>query len=153
MVDLEHKINRLHERALRIVYNDDHLTFNELLKLDNSVTIHHKNIQKVAIEVYKCIHDLSPSFMKDIFVNSGYNGPNLRCEKLFQMPNIKKSYKGEESLRAFAPKIWELVPEEYKTIKNLDKFKYEIKTWQPTECPCRLCRNYVAGVGYMNITG
>ena len=37
--DLEHKINKLHERALRIVYNDDQLSFHELLKLDNSLTL------------------------------------------------------------------------------------------------------------------
>ena len=65
--DLEHKINKLHERALRIVYNDDKLTFHQLLKLDNSVSIHHQSIQKLLIEIYKCIHNLSPSFMNDMF--------------------------------------------------------------------------------------
>ena len=151
--DLEHKINKLHERALRIVYNDDQLSFHELLKLDNSSTIHHQNIRKLVIEVYKSIHDLSPSFMKDIFVNSGYTGPKLCNEKQFHIPNVNKSYKGEESLKAFAPRIWKLVPNQLKCIDNLDKFKIEIKKWRPKECPCRLCRDYKAGLGYVNITG
>ena len=149
--DLEYKINTLHERALRIVYNDDNLSFSELLRLDNSFTIHHRNIQNLVIEVYKCIHGLSPSFMNDIFVNSAYDGPDLRTEKQFYQPNIKRTYKGEESLKFFAPKIWKLVPDDYKSIKELKKFKSKIKKWKPTECPCRLCRNYVAGVGYVNI--
>ena len=89
--------------------------------------------------------------MKDIFVNSEYNGPQLRCEKQFYMPRVKTVYKGEESLKVFAPKIWELVPEEYKSIKSIDKFKTEIKKWQPSKCPCRLCKDYVTGVGYVNI--
>ena len=50
---LNNKINKLHERALRIVYTDEHLTFQELLDKDNSVTIHHKNLQRLVVEMYK----------------------------------------------------------------------------------------------------
>ena len=41
---VENKINRVHERALRCVYRDDISTFEELLRKDNSFTIHHRNI-------------------------------------------------------------------------------------------------------------
>ena len=57
---LNNKINRLHERALRLAYADDKLTFQELLDLDKSITIHHRNIQKLAIEMYKIKNNLSP---------------------------------------------------------------------------------------------
>ena len=96
----------------------------ELLKLDNSSTIHHQNIRKLVIEVYKSVDDLSPSFMKDIFVTCG---PKLRTEKQFRIPNVNKTYKGEESLKAFAPRIWKLAPDELKDIKNIGKFKAEVK--------------------------
>ena len=101
--DLEHRTNKLHERALRIVYDDDELSFSELLSLDKSFTIHHQNLQKLAIEIYKCIHDLSPSFMRDIFISSNYNGLLLRSEKQFYQPNVKTTFKGQESLNSFAP--------------------------------------------------
>ena len=39
---MNNKINKLHERALRVVYNNNNLTFQELLDLDNAVTIHQK---------------------------------------------------------------------------------------------------------------
>ena len=48
---LNTKINRLHERCLRIVHNDKKSTFNELLVKDGSVSIHHENIQKLAVFV------------------------------------------------------------------------------------------------------
>ena len=64
---LNNKINNLHERALRIVYKDDNLTFDELLRKDNSVTIDHRNIQSLAIELYKAKNDLSPEIMREIF--------------------------------------------------------------------------------------
>ena len=44
---LNEKINKLHERALRLVYKDDTLTFQQLLQKDNSVTIHERNNQKL----------------------------------------------------------------------------------------------------------
>ena len=48
---LNDKINKLHERALRLVYKNENLTFDELLDLDNSVTVHQKILQKLAIEM------------------------------------------------------------------------------------------------------
>ena len=34
------------------------------------------------------------------------------------------------------PKLWNLVPNEYKTIESLEDFKAKIKTWVPENCPC-----------------
>ena len=48
---LNHKINRLHERCLRIIYSDKKSSFDELLDNDESVSIHHQNIQKLGIEM------------------------------------------------------------------------------------------------------
>ena len=51
---LNNKINRLHERALKIVYKNTNLPFQELLEKYGSVTIHHKKLERLAIEMYKC---------------------------------------------------------------------------------------------------
>ena len=63
---LNNKINRLHERALKIVHSDYKSSFNTLLKKDGSFSIHHRNIQSLAIETYKFLHGLSPAIMGDI---------------------------------------------------------------------------------------
>ena len=63
---LNNKINKLHERALRIVYKEDYSTFNDLLARDGSCTIHHHNLQLLAAEMYKVNNNLSPEFMHDI---------------------------------------------------------------------------------------
>ena len=52
------KINRLHERSLRIVYNDYSSSFDELLSRDHSVLFHYQNIHRLAIEIYKVANDL-----------------------------------------------------------------------------------------------
>ena len=64
---LNTKINRLHERCLRIVYNDKKSNFNELLVKDGSVSIHHQNLQKLAVEMFKVSTGLSPEIVNESF--------------------------------------------------------------------------------------
>ena len=49
---LNNKINSIHERALRITYQDHISTFQELLNKDNSVSIHHRNLQALATDLF-----------------------------------------------------------------------------------------------------
>ena len=53
---LNNKIKLIHERALRISYKDKTSIFQELLEKDISVSIRHRNVQKLAIEIYKVLH-------------------------------------------------------------------------------------------------
>ena len=50
---LNHCINSIHERALRVTYQDYQSTFLQLLQRDNSATIHHRNLQVLASEIFK----------------------------------------------------------------------------------------------------
>ena len=49
--------NRMNERALRLVYQDHNSTFEKLLIMDNSVTIHDYNLQVFSTEIYKAINN------------------------------------------------------------------------------------------------
>ena len=119
---LNSKINKLHERALRIVYNDDKLTFQELLDIDNSLTIHHRNIQKLAIEMYKVKNHISPIALKEIF-NERSNMTELRNKRIWDVPKIRTVKYGSETIRYRGPKTWELLPIEIKEAKSLTEFK------------------------------
>ena len=59
---LNNKTNKLHRRALRLVYDDRHLTFEDLLNMDKSVTIHHTHLQVLATELYKVHRGLALNF-------------------------------------------------------------------------------------------
>ena len=50
---LNNRINHIHERGLRMVYEDYTSSFQDLLKKSGSVSIHHRNIQLVVTEMLK----------------------------------------------------------------------------------------------------
>ena len=50
---LNNKINRLHKQCLRIIYNDKGSTFRGLQEKDNALSIRYRNIEALAIEMYK----------------------------------------------------------------------------------------------------
>ena len=101
---LNHRINRLHERALRIAYDDYLSDFEELLVKDNTVTIHKRNLRKLAIEMYKISNNLSPLFTREMMteicvlyntrsttkVEEDHSG-NLQCTKRsnYEIPSTK----------------------------------------------------------------
>ena len=78
----DNRINHLHERALRIVYNDHSSTFEDLLVKDNSVSIHHRNIRLLAVELYKAKNNLSSQLMLELSQRREVNY-NIRSQKDF----------------------------------------------------------------------
>ena len=68
----------------------------------------------------------------------------------FESMNVNKVKKGDDTLRFFGCKIWALLPDEIKEAETMEQFKTKVKKWKPNKCPCRLCKTYIQGVGYIN---
>ena len=146
---LNNKINKLHERALRLVYKGDKLTFHQLLNMDNSVSIHHRNLQKLAIEIFKVKNNLSPGFMNTLFPLS-HNPYNLRSNPIFKTEIIRTVTYGSETISFRGPQTWALVPSHIKSSNTLQEFKAKIKLWKPEGCKCRICKIYIPNLGFLN---
>ena len=142
------KINKLHERPLRLVYDDYLSAFEELLEKDNSFTVHHYNIQTLCIELYKVFSGQSQTIFSDLFERKNINY-NLRSQPDFVIPQIKSVYKRLNSLRYFGPIIWNLIPKEIKNCDTLASFVSKIRQWRPNACPCRICKNFIPNVGFI----
>ena len=90
---LNNALNSIHERVLRLIYND--LPLDRILGDNKQKSIHQKNIESLAIEIYKFQAGLTPPIMSDLFVTRG-NNYNLRnfqelesSEKLFPTGALK----------------------------------------------------------------
>ena len=145
---MNNMINKIHEKSLRIVYNDYDLSFEHLLLKDKSVSIHHRNLQILATEIYKVKHNSSPEIMSDIFENRSLNY-NLRNNLEFKTHNVHSEKYGINTISYLGPRIWSILPEILKNAPDLLAFKRQIKSWIPKNCPCKLCAIYVVGLGYL----
>ena len=81
---INNRINSIHERALRVVYRDYNAGFSELLSKDKSVTIHQRNLQLLATEIFKTKNELNPKLIGEIFTfkNVDYNLQNNTSLKI-----------------------------------------------------------------------
>ena len=144
---LEHKINKLHERCLRIVYTDTISSFEDLLKQDNSSTFHQRAIQLLAIELFKA--KLNESSDDKIF-NKNMCKIKTRNRNSFRTREVESELNGKSSIAFLGPKIWAIIPKDLKSLTDLKEFKKKIKQWIPSTCPCRNCRTYIQGLGFID---
>ena len=145
---LNNRINKLQERALRIVYNDHESSFEQLLIRDKSFSIHDRNLQKLATEMYKVKNNLVPSFMHSIFPDA-HVCYNLRNNPSFKTENVRTTHFGTETLKFRGPKTWDLVPTYIKEAESLRDFKSKIKMWKPIGCTCRMCKVFIPNLGFI----
>ena len=100
---MNNRINKIHEKALRLVYKDKtNLSLDDLLKKDKSVSIHQRNLQILATEIYKTRNDLGSEIMKDIF-HSVQKPYNLKNDSTLQSRRNRTVYFGTESISSLAP--------------------------------------------------
>ena len=144
------KINRLCERALRIVYDDNVSNFHQLLTMDKSFCIYHQNIQILLIEI-KSLHDTSGNSLKELFVKRE-STISLLSKPKFVIYSVNSILKGKNSLRYFGSVIWSLLPIENSEDHSISSFITKIKQWKPIACPCTICRSYVGRVGYIKVS-
>ena len=90
---LNNKINSLHERALRITYGDRSSSFENLLEKDNSVSIHHRNIQALATEMFKVKNNIAPEIMKELFAPK-MSSYDLRNNNSFKRRRVRSVWHG-----------------------------------------------------------
>ena len=91
-----------------------------------------------------------PDFLNQVFERNEQNFLG-RHSTYFKSRKICSTLHGSESLSYLGPRIWELLPDSLKNASNLTTFKNQIKKWAPEKCPCRICRRYVQGIGFVNI--
>ena len=144
---LNNRINKLHERAIHIVYKNDSSSFE--LQKDGSITIHERNIRTMAIELYKVVNGLAPEILKDVFP---LKECNRYCTRFpVKSRNLRVVNYGTETISFLGPKTCSIIPNDIKNARSLTIFKNKIKQWKPVECPCRICKTYIAGVGFINV--
>ena len=132
-------INKMLERALRIVLNNHISDFETMLRNLNDVTIHHRNIQTLIK------YDLAPPIM-DSMLNRRIVCYNFRNLQEFQSERKGTVFYGLEIISYRAPQLRTILPQEF---KQRNTIKSDVRQWICNECPCRLCKVFVPNLGFI----
>ena len=108
------EINRFHERYLRLIYNDKILSFEDLLEKHGSVSIYHRNLRTLAVELFKVFKGFSPVIFVEAFSVRQRRQFNMRNHSYFAMPLAKTVNYGLESFSYIGSKLWDSIPSHMK---------------------------------------
>lgn len=131
-------INKVHKRAMRAVYGKFQLSFQELLELGNSETIHVRNLKTLLIEVFKSLNRLNPEFMWHLFTYKSVKY-TLRSGQVLSLPPTKTTKFGLNSLVFRGSLLWNTLPPTFKVATTLHGFKMNLKAWNGENCSCPVC--------------
>ena len=107
-------------------------------------------LKYLKMEMYKAVDNWTGGNLSEFFVRNNHNY-NLRSRSELTVPSINTVFKGQNSISYFGSVIWNSIPAKLREINSFQVFKSEIKAWRPTNYHCRLCKNYIENLGFVNI--
>ena len=124
------KLERLQERALRLVYNTTAESYDALLKRAKLTTLQNRRLQDILILMFKVKNKLTTNEIANIFnindENTNNKGYNLRNAD-FVLPQFKSVTYGRHSLRFLGPQLWSKLSKEERNIRTLATFRTTIR--------------------------
>ena len=99
------KLEKLNKRALPMIYNNYTSDYDVLLRNSLTLNVYMKCLKSLGIEMYKVRSNLTPVYMKELFLESNpvYD---LRDSSRFVLPKYKTKTFGYRSLSYIGSKLW-----------------------------------------------
>ena len=122
--------------SVRIVFRFYILTSKDLLNQNTSVSIHQKNAQILATEIFKTKNGLNPLIVEAVlkFRNLTYN---FRNAEILNRNSVNSVRYGTATNTCLSAKIQKILLNDYKELTSLSILKCKIKNLEKDECLCR----------------
>ena len=131
-------LKKIQERALRFVYNDFVSTYDELLMKSTSSSVLTMRLKAMAIEIYKSLHDLNPSYIQNL-LSVKVTTYSLRNNQILERKPFRTITHGFRSFTYHSAVIWDSISNETKNAENLQTFKRSLNSWPGPKCTCKAC--------------
>ena len=119
---LNNRINSLHEKALRVTFQNRNSSFSKLLKLEKLASIHYRYIKYLLTEIYKVKMGLSPPVVSDVFSLNQNSSCNITSGVSMSKRNVRTSKLVLRLLIQFGAILWNDLPAELKHMESLNTF-------------------------------
>ena len=137
----EYRKIRTRNNALRFLYQDYDLSYEELLQKSGKETLKVNRLRSLCTEIYRSINNINPLYVNKIFKFRETSRAVRSNYKLnLDVPAINEVSFADKSLRNYGPKIWNSLPFHIKSSENLEAFKNIIKNWNGVSCKCKVCQ-------------
>ena len=122
------KLERTNKRALRLVTNKSHLSYEDLCAEEKQLSVTKQCLKSAAILMYKIKNGVSPKYLKEMFMEqeSSYE---MRDNSKFSLPTFETVRYGKDSFRYFGAKLWNNIPIGTKSRTSLNTFKSAVTQW------------------------
>ena len=119
------------------------------MEKDRSATIHRRNRQELAIEIYNLSKCLLPLLMTELFKPRNEHLYNLKSVYQFHTSSVNTAYHGIEIMSFLGPNLWNILSNKLKNIESLKAFKNRIKDWKPGNCPYGIFKALISNAGFI----
>ena len=131
--------DRVHKRALRILFDDHESTFEALLAQNGETNIHTQNLCMLMIEIYKTLNNTNPPIMQEYFIRKDVKSDLMTRDRL-KIPAPKSITFGIDTIKFRGSLLRNSTPDLLKRVSSAAIFKRSIKNWSGEECHCKICR-------------
>ena len=132
------KLEKVNERALRFIYNDLSSSYETLLRKVQMPSLNVQRLHFILTEIYKTFNETNPLFMHDLIRRKNIKY-ELRREYILDVPNVNTKAFGLHSFRYLGSHVWNFLPNDLKSARNVTQFKKMLKTWSGPMCSCDMC--------------
>jgi hypothetical protein len=132
------KMEKIQERALKFIYEDQNSTYEELLEKSKLPSLKVRRIRIIAIETFKIINKQTPLYLHDLF-QIKQNKYSFRYQNTAHLPRVKTTRYGLNSFKHFAAKTWNDLPDHFMKESSFPQFKNLINSWNGRSCHCSAC--------------
>ena len=127
------KIQKIHHKAIKVVYNDSNRNYDEPLRDNNEISIHQRYIRVLVCEVFRSLNNLNSESMRSYFVFKKITY-NIKNGPLLRLPTAKSTCYGINSVLFRACLLWNSLPQSGKYNESILELKTKMKDLGNVDC-------------------
>ena len=120
---LAEKLEKVNERAIRFVFRDKHITYEELLKLLCRRTLKEQRLSKILCSVFKLVNNKTNPESLNELISLRETTYAFRGKDILKVPKVNTTRFALNSWRYQAPKIWNNLPDVVRASSDFKTFK------------------------------
>ena len=122
------KLEKIQERALRILFADYNSSYTELLGRAGTTTLLIQRLPLIALTVFKSLHGLNLPCLNDMFTPKQVPY-RMHDSSLLEQSHCRTTTFGLRSISYIGAKLWTDLPSYFKETTCLTDFKMILQTW------------------------